>query len=64
MRDGSFSPVLLRGVREVADVLPDADRRMRALAEAADGYRLTDAAVAALLHELASAAGEAGWPGT
>ncbi|MFJ3336016.1 SMI1/KNR4 family protein [Streptomyces sp. NPDC086766] len=34
VRDGSFSPVLLRGFREVADVLPDADRRMRALAEA------------------------------
>ncbi|MFF1785127.1 SMI1/KNR4 family protein [Kitasatospora sp. NPDC058243] len=34
VRDGSFSPVLLRAFREVADVLPDADRRMRALAEA------------------------------
>ncbi|MHA6758241.1 SMI1/KNR4 family protein [Streptacidiphilus sp. PAMC 29251] len=34
VRDGSFSPVLLRAFSEVADVLPDADRRMRALAEA------------------------------
>jgi hypothetical protein len=34
VRDGSFSPVLLRAFGEVADVLPDADRRMRALAEA------------------------------
>ncbi|MCX4746144.1 SMI1/KNR4 family protein [Kitasatospora sp. NBC_01287] len=34
VRDGSFSPVLLRAFREVADALPDADRRMRALAEA------------------------------
>ncbi|WP_326763723.1 SMI1/KNR4 family protein [Streptomyces sp. NBC_01591] len=34
VRDGSFSPVLLRAFREVAEVLPDADRRMRALAEA------------------------------
>ncbi|MFB6503957.1 MULTISPECIES: SMI1/KNR4 family protein [unclassified Streptomyces] len=34
VRDGSFSPVLVRAFREVADVLPDADRRMRALAEA------------------------------
>ncbi|MFD8749571.1 SMI1/KNR4 family protein [Kitasatospora sp. NPDC059577] len=34
VRDGSFSPVLLRAFREVADVLPDADRRLRALAEA------------------------------
>ncbi len=32
--DGSFSPVLLRAFSEVADVLPDADRRMRALAAA------------------------------
>ncbi|MFJ8201009.1 hypothetical protein [Streptomyces sp. NPDC096152] len=34
------------------------------IAETADGYRLTDAAVAALLHELASAAGEDGQPCT
>ncbi|GAA2146287.1 hypothetical protein GCM10009760_35930 [Kitasatospora kazusensis] len=34
VRAGSFSPVLLRAFREVAGVLPDADRRMRALAEA------------------------------
>ncbi|MFJ7200636.1 MULTISPECIES: SMI1/KNR4 family protein [unclassified Streptomyces] len=34
VRDGSFSPVLLRAFREVAGVLPDADRRMRVLAEA------------------------------
>lgn len=34
VRDGSFSPILLRAFREVADVLPDADRRMRALGEA------------------------------
>ncbi|MGW1408875.1 SMI1/KNR4 family protein [Streptomyces sp. NPDC002403] len=34
VRDGSFSPVLLRAFREVAGVLPDADRRMRILAEA------------------------------
>ncbi|MFE2410468.1 SMI1/KNR4 family protein [Kitasatospora sp. NPDC059408] len=34
VRDGSFSPVLLRAFGEVADVLPDADRRMRALAAA------------------------------
>lgn len=34
VRDGSFSPVLLHAFREVWDVLPDADRRMRALAEA------------------------------
>ncbi|MFD0294754.1 SMI1/KNR4 family protein [Streptomyces sp. NPDC127118] len=34
VRDGSFSPVLSRALREVADVLPDADRRLRRLAEA------------------------------
>ncbi|MEU2671453.1 SMI1/KNR4 family protein [Streptomyces sp. NPDC007164] len=34
VRDGSFSPVLSRAFREVADVLPDADRRLRRLAEA------------------------------
>ncbi|MFF7951754.1 hypothetical protein [Streptomyces griseorubiginosus] len=34
VREGSFSPILLRAFREVADVVPDADRRMRALAEA------------------------------
>jgi len=34
VRDGSFSPILLRAFREVADVLPDADRRMLALTEA------------------------------
>lgn len=34
VRDGSFSPVLLRAFRAVEDVLPDADHRMRALAEA------------------------------
>ncbi|MGW2181123.1 SMI1/KNR4 family protein [Streptomyces sp. NPDC001732] len=34
VRDGGFSPVLVRAFREVADVLPDADRRMRVLAEA------------------------------
>jgi hypothetical protein len=34
VRDGSFSPVLLCAFREVAGVLPDADRRMRSLAEA------------------------------
>jgi hypothetical protein len=34
VREGSFSPVLLRAFGEVADVLPDADRRLRALGEA------------------------------
>ncbi|GAA1258655.1 hypothetical protein GCM10009665_56020 [Kitasatospora nipponensis] len=34
VREGSFSPILLRAFREVADVLPDADRRLRTLAEA------------------------------
>ncbi|WP_326675183.1 SMI1/KNR4 family protein [Streptomyces sp. NBC_01237] len=33
VRDGVFSPALSRAFSEVADVLPDADRRMRALAE-------------------------------
>lgn len=34
VRQGGFSPILLRAFREVTDVLPDADRRLRALAEA------------------------------
>ncbi|WP_194916154.1 SMI1/KNR4 family protein [Catenulispora rubra] len=34
VREGSFSPILLRAFGEVADVLPDADRRLRALGEA------------------------------
>ncbi|MEZ0113491.1 hypothetical protein ABH920_007521 [Catenulispora sp. EB89] len=34
VREGSFSPILLRAFGEVADVLPDADRRLRSLGEA------------------------------
>ncbi|MFF2959004.1 SMI1/KNR4 family protein [Streptomyces sp. NPDC057963] len=34
VREGSFSPILLRAFREVADLLPDADGSMRGLAEA------------------------------
>ena len=30
VREGSFSPILLRAFGEVADVLPDADRRLGA----------------------------------